>query len=80
MEIEDKSVSNASAIVKKSPTWDRIAVFVVQVSAILIIITFCLINLTINRDQNEKLWIGLLGSSIGYLLPNPNLKHNIKLV
>lgn len=62
---------------------DRRLVYVVQVSAIILIILFCLFNLTIPSLANEKLeklWIGLLGSSVGYLLPNPSLKNRITLI
>lgn len=81
MEASNKSVSAAS-ISSEPPTADKKVVYAVQISAILIIIIFCLINLTIPTlsGDNEKLWVGLLGSSIGYLLPNPSLKNRIKFV
>ena len=51
-------------------------VYIIQVVAILLIIIFCLVNLTWQFTVgNEKLWIGLLGSCIGYLLPNPRIKR-----
>jgi hypothetical protein len=60
---------------------DRRLVFGIQVTAILIIIIFCLLNLTIPHLQNdklEKLWVGLLGSCIGFLIPNPTLKNRLQ--
>ena len=77
MEINvDKSASITSYA---SPTLDRKIVYAVQIAAIFIIIIFCLVNLTLKElsGDNEKLWVGLLGSSIGYLLPNPSLKNKI---
>lgn len=52
-------------------------IYTVQVAVIFILILFSLLNLTIPRLANEnleKLWIGLLGTCVGYLLPNPKLK------
>ena len=72
----DKSASIASY---PSQTLDRKIVYSMQIVAIFIIILFCLVNLTLKElsGDNEKLWVGLLGSSIGYLLPNPSLKNKI---
>lgn len=51
-------------------------IFIIQILTILLIILFCLINLTWKLTvANEKVWVGLLGSCIGYLLPNPRLKR-----
>ena len=46
-------------------------VFISQVIIIYIIIISCLVNLSIG-NRNESLFICLLSSSIGYLLPNPS--------
>ena len=75
--------SNASDILSLPPSVDKKIVYAVQISGILLIILFCLINLTVPNlvsGDNEKLWIGLLGSSIGYLLPNPTLKNQLKFL
>lgn len=48
-------------------------VFVVQVLLVYIVVIVSIVNLTIG-SESEKLWISLLCSSIGYVLPNPNLK------
>lgn len=50
-------------------------VFFVQVILIYIVVIVSIVNLTIGRSD-DKLWIALLSSSIGYLLPNPSLKLN----
>ena len=50
-------------------------VFFVQVIIVYIVVLVSIVNLSIGR-QGDKLWIALLSSSIGYLLPNPSLKKN----
>ena len=49
-------------------------VFIVQV-LIFTIVGFSLYNLTVGT-QSKDLYISLLSSSIGYILPNPKLKKN----
>ena len=48
-------------------------VFFVQVVLVYIVVIVSIVNLTIGRPD-DKLWIALLSSSIGYILPSPNLK------
>ena len=50
-------------------------VFFMQVFLIYIVVITSIVNLTINKDEG-KLWTALLSSSLGYLLPNPNLKRS----
>lgn len=45
-----------------------------QIFIIFIVVVVCLYNLTA-KTGNDTLWTALLGSSIGYLLPNPNIKR-----
>ena len=72
-------LQSTTSIASQPPTLDRKIVYGVQVVTILIIVVFCLVNLTVKdlAGGNEKLWVGLLGSCIGYLLPNPTLKNRI---
>ena len=52
-------------------------VFAVQVVLIYIIVITSVVNLTINADESlSKIWIVLLSSCLGYLLPNPTIKKN----
>lgn len=48
-------------------------VFFSQVFIIYVVIITCVVNLTLGRDEG-KIWIALLSSCLGYLLPNPSLK------
>ena len=48
-------------------------VYLTQVSAILLIIAVSIVNLSINKDDKE-VWLTLLATSLGYLLPHPNVK------
>ena len=51
-------------------------VFFVQVILVYAVVIVSIANLTYGRSD-DKLWISLLSSSLGYLLPNPNLnKHH----
>ena len=77
----NKADSVASSLMLEPPTLDRKIVYGVQVATIFIIVIFCLVNLTLEvlPTENEKLWVSLLGTSIGYLLPNPNLKNRFRM-
>lgn len=52
-------------------------VFFFQVILVYIVVIVSIVNLSIGRS-NDKLWIALLSSSLGYILPCPNLKPNKK--
>ena len=45
-------------------------VYFVQVILVYVVVIVSIVNLTLGRSD-EKLWIALLSSSIGYILPNP---------
>lgn len=80
--MEPSTESVRSFVSETQSPVDRRIVYAVQVCAVIIIILFCLFNLTIpslHNEKLEKLWIGILGSSLGYLLPNPTLKNRITL-
>ena len=47
--------------------------FFAQVIIIYIIIITCVVNISLGNGDNN-LWVALLSSSIGYLLPSPSLK------
>ena len=49
--------------------------FFVQVVLVYLVVIVSIVNLTLGRE-NDKLWLTLLSSSIGYILPNPKLKFN----
>lgn len=48
-------------------------VFFAQVLLVYIVTLTCIINLTLGNDPKE-LWVSLLASCIGYILPAPNLQ------
>jgi len=48
-------------------------VFFVQVILVYIVVIVSIVNITLSHDP-DRLWITLLSSSIGYLLPSPTLK------
>jgi hypothetical protein len=48
-------------------------VYFCQMIVVYIIIITSIVNLSMKNGSNE-LWISLLGSAIGYVLPNPSLK------
>ena len=47
-------------------------VYFIQVILVYIVVIVSIVNLTLGRPD-DKLWIALLSSSIGYILPSPNL-------
>src|SRR5215469_5663226 len=47
--------------------------FLCQVSAILIVILACVVNLSLGKD-NSELWASLLSGSLSYLLPSPRIR------
>jgi hypothetical protein len=50
-------------------------VFLVQVSLVTIIAIVSIINLTLsNNCQDTTIWVAILSSSLGYMLPAPSLK------
>lgn len=48
--------------------------FFSQIIVLYIVIIACIINLSLGNG-NAQLWTALLGSSLGYLLPNPSSKR-----
>lgn len=76
----DKSESNQSGLDWKFfwHSWEGGsarpgAVYFFQVFLIYIIVITCIVNLSLGKDE-QKIWIVLLSSSLGYLLPNPSIK------
>ena len=52
-------------------------VFASQVLLIYIVVITSVVNLSLSPDDStSKLWIILLSSCLGYILPNPTLKKN----
>ena len=52
----------------------REIVFFAQVAAIYAVVVAAIYNLTVGRDRSDReLWIALLSSALGYMLPNPAL-------
>ena len=50
-----------------------VIVFIAQIVIIYVIVITSIVNLSLEYGD-AKLWIALLSSNIGYLLPNPKLK------
>ena len=51
-------------------------VFFSQLVVILMVISFCIFKLSTSssNDQDKPVWIALLASALGAILPNPSLK------
>ena len=84
MSFSDKVNSTTGLASEPTATVRSKLLFAVQVSAILLVICCSLINLSVSHyfpyidKKDDKLWIVLLSSTIGYLLPNPKLKTGLK--
>lgn len=82
----EKISTTSIATQTTSPSARGKILFIVQVSAILLVVICSLINLSISYNlphmdkKDDKLWIVLLSSTIGYLLPNPKLKSGLKTI
>ena len=48
-------------------------VFFSQIILVYLVTITCIVNLTLGNDPKE-LWVSLLASCIGYILPAPNLQ------
>jgi len=77
-----ETVETPSSLSTSSTTWEVLGhkipksevVFFTQVVILYIVIITCIINLSLSHPLSE-LWVGLLSSSIGFLLPNPSIKQ-----
>lgn len=49
-------------------------VFVTQMIVVIAVIAAAIVNLSISGSENREMWIALLSSTIGYILPAPKLK------
>ena len=56
--------------------WMNVIV-VAQVLMIFVVISVSLFNLT-RSAENKDLWVSLLSSSVGYLLPSPLLSKHVR--
>ena len=54
----------------------REIVFFCQVITVFGVVTASIYNLSVDNCDNPELWTALLGSALGYILPNPRLKHS----
>lgn len=79
---EAAAVSNRRDSSRKSQLWEFFGkrvprskiVFVCQILVIYTVVGMSLFNLTRGKDPAEsQIWIALLGSCLGYVLPNPSL-------
>ena len=71
--LETSSLSNERRICKDRIPQNKIT-FAIQIIAIYSIIIASVINLSLQHPDKE-LWLILLSSCIGYVLPNPGLKY-----
>ena len=67
-----ESSSSWVAFGKKLPRSE--IVFLCQVIILYTVIVVSIYNLTVGSN-NSNLWTALLSSCLGYLLPNPTIKH-----
>lgn len=54
-------------------------VFFSQVILVYIVVITSIVNLSLQTDD-KKIWIILLSSCLGYLLPNPTLKNEQRIL
>lgn len=75
---EDRSTVNGhkycSILGTKYPKSELVYIF--QIILVYVIVISCIANLSLKKDANTELWITLLGSSLGYILPSPKIKKS----
>ena len=54
-------------------------VFFSQIIVVYMVIITCIVNLSLHNEPNN-LWIALLSSCLGYILPNPAISKRKKLI
>ena len=54
-------------------------VFFSQIIVVYIVIITCIINLSLNNGPHD-LWIALMSSSLGYILPSPAISKRKKAI
>jgi hypothetical protein len=69
-----RSVSSSCLLCGERIPKNRVT-FVAQIIAIFGIIILSAVNLCLNSGSNKELWIALLSSAVGYVLPSPGLKY-----
>jgi len=72
-----ESVHSTTSSAVQGGIWSKhTLVYLSQVVLIYIIVITSIVNLTLykNDKENSKIFLMLLSSSVGYLLPNPSLK------
>lgn len=55
-----------------------VAVYITQMVVILGVVIAAIINLSYNTE-NREVWISLLASNLGYVLPNPKLNRPVEM-
>jgi hypothetical protein len=67
-----------SSYIRRQATsqWSDGAVFLSQIFVVYVVIIAAIVNLTFFPNSKHDLWITLLSSSIGYLLPSPTIKRH----
>jgi len=48
--------------------------FLAQTVIVYIVVITSLLNLSLGNQRDDRVWVALLSSGIGYLLPNPSLR------
>jgi len=66
--------SSIKKAIHNTSNWASTSVFLSQIIVVYIVIFAAIINLTLFPEGRQELWITLLSSSIGYLLPSPTIK------
>lgn len=51
-------------------------VYLLQAILVYLVAISCIANLSLNKDSNTELWLSLLCSSLGYLLPAPKIRKS----
>lgn len=68
---------------KNDTSWDcshttrECFIYISQLVVCLIVILTSIVNLSLNyNEKNQNIWLILLSSCLGYILPSPSMKKN----
>ena len=76
--VDEPQGSMATGSISKPWTKKNFVVYVVQLIVLTIVILVALLNLSLGwQKDNKDMWVAMLSSCIGYLLPAPSYKRKL---
>lgn len=74
IDLEKPDGERSGQAVHKSTDWGSISLFIIQVVVVCTVTFAAAYNLTVNPDSNHDIWVALLGTVFGHMLPRLPIK------